>query len=170
MINHACDLEAYWNRPFCLSNNEWADSDCEFIFYPGLRNDQHPIVFCALAIEYIFFKKSLGDPPCDYCVERWSSNYWNMWTGSRHRPSSTARFDGFKWEADRPNNYRFGWMVSNVVFRTEGGTELCLKFLLWIPPKHLMFHWQWGSFVKNSLRLKYLNYVVLNVGLLFIEL
>ena len=40
-----------------MSNNEWADSDCEFLFfYPGLRNDQHP---CALAIEYIFFFKKI---------------------------------------------------------------------------------------------------------------
>ena len=81
MINHACDLEAYWNRPFCLSNNEWADSDCEFfIFLPW--SSQWPASLRLGYWIYFFFKKSLGD--CDYC--RWSSNYWNMWTGSPSPP------------------------------------------------------------------------------------
>ena len=84
-----------------MSNNEWADSDCEFIFYPGLRNDQHP---CALAIEYIFLKKSLlvttvaGPVIIEICGQ-----------GPRHRPPVWRRrpsppFVQCPWS--RGSNYR----------------------------------------------------------------
>ena len=49
-----------------------------FIFLPW--SSQWP---ASLRLGYwiYFFKK---EPPCDYC--RWSSNYWNMWTGSPSPP------------------------------------------------------------------------------------
>ena len=103
MINHACDLEAYWNRPFCLSNNEWADSDCEFfIFLPW--SSQWPASLRLGYWIYFFFKKILlvttvaGPVIIEICGQ-----------GPRHRPPVWRRrpsppFVQCPWS--RGSNYR----------------------------------------------------------------